>query len=190
MLHSTDLRYNNAGPKLFLPEGYRLATRRLGSVDSDRTLLKQVVGAAIVDSLEHPGRLLAARRNAPPALAGLWEFPGGKVEQGETSTQALHRELMEELGISVSLGDEVEGPLEQGWPLNERAAMRVWLAEVTSGTPRPLEDHDLLEWVAMEPDDTLAALPWIPADYPIVAGLLATIKRNIEEPMDTTPSNQ
>ncbi|MFW6203773.1 MAG: NUDIX domain-containing protein, partial [Actinomycetota bacterium] len=41
-----------------------------------------VVAAAIVDDLEHPQRLLAARRSAPPAMAGLWEFPGGKVEPG------------------------------------------------------------------------------------------------------------
>ncbi len=158
---------------------YRPAPRKLCNVDSDRTVLKQVVGAAIVDSLEYPGRLLVARRSAPPALAGLWEFPGGKVEPGETPGDALHRELAEELGISVSLGAEIEGPLEQGWPLNERAAMRVWLAEVASGQPRPLEDHDLLEWVVLEPDAALAALAWIPADYPIVASLLSMIRRDI-----------
>ncbi|WP_026535730.1 (deoxy)nucleoside triphosphate pyrophosphohydrolase [Arthrobacter sp. H14] len=146
------------------------------------TSLKQVVGAAIVDSLAYPSRLLVARRSAPPMLAGLWEFPGGKVEPGENCTQALHRELMEELGVSVRLGTEVEGPHEQGWLLNERAAMRVWMAELTSGVPRPLEDHDLLNWLDLGSAETLAALPWIPADYPIVAGLLAAIG----EPVDTT----
>ncbi|WP_433876588.1 (deoxy)nucleoside triphosphate pyrophosphohydrolase [Sinomonas atrocyanea] len=129
--------------------------------------LVQVVGGAIVDSLERPGRLLAARRTAPPALAGLWEFPGGKVEPGEAPEDGLRRELAEELGIDVVLGDEVPGPLAQGWPLNGRAAMRVWLAEVTAGVPKPLEDHDELLWVSLE-GRALQDLPWIPADLPIV----------------------
>jgi 8-oxo-dGTP diphosphatase len=46
--------------------------------------VREVVGAAVVDDLEHPTRLLAARRTEPPALAGGWEFPGGKVDEGET----------------------------------------------------------------------------------------------------------
>ena len=60
------------------------------------------------------GCLLAARRNAPAALAGLWEFPGGKVERGETVEGALRRELREELGIEVALGDEIPGPDDGG----------------------------------------------------------------------------
>lgn len=155
--------------------------RRLCSVESKITSLKQVVGAAVVDSLASPCRLLVARRSAPPALAGLWEFPGGKVEPGETCPEALHRELMEELGVSVRLGTEIKGPHVQGWPLNERAAMRVWLAELTSGVPRPLEDHDLLKWLELGSAETLEALPWIPADYPIVAGLLATMSQPVPD---------
>lgn len=141
--------------------------------------MKQVVGAAIVDSLESPKRLLVARRSAPPGLAGLWEFPGGKVEAGETATQALHRELTEELGVSVTLGTEIAGPLRQGWRLNDRAAMRVWLAELTSGVPRPLQDHDLLTWLDLDSVETIEDLAWIPADYPIVAALLATTTRAV-----------
>lgn len=57
-----------------------------------------VVGAAILDSLANPTRLLAARRSAPERLAGQWEFPGGKVETGESGPEALRRELREELG--------------------------------------------------------------------------------------------
>ena len=65
------------------------------------TELIQVVGGAVLDSLTGPGRLLAARRTAPPQFAGMWEFPGGKVEPGEAPEAALHRELQEELGIGV-----------------------------------------------------------------------------------------
>ncbi|WP_308219846.1 (deoxy)nucleoside triphosphate pyrophosphohydrolase [Arthrobacter jinronghuae] len=134
----------------------------------------QVVGAAILDSLARPSKLLAARRSAPEALAGLWEFPGGKVEPGEGCMEALHRELAEELGIRVELGAEVPRPLEQGWPLNRSAAMRVWLAEVTDGTPEPLEDHDELRWVELT-EKALMELPWIPADLPIVTALQQTV---------------
>ncbi|GAB4098767.1 (deoxy)nucleoside triphosphate pyrophosphohydrolase [Sinomonas halotolerans] len=130
----------------------------------------QVVGGALVDSLARPSRLLVARRTSPPAFAGMWEFPGGKVEPGEEPRAALVRELREELGIEARLGSEVPGPLEQGWPLNERAAMRVWLAEVEDGEPAPLEDHDELRWLALDAD-SLASVPWIPADFPIVEAL-------------------
>ena len=133
--------------------------------------LKQVVGAAIVDDLGQPQSLLAARRTAPEAYAGMWEFPGGKVEPGESCEAALHRELTEELGIEVVLGAEVSGPLDQGWPLNAKAAMRVWLVEVKAGEPRPLQDHDELRWVPLRSGD-LVELPWIPADFPIVAAVL------------------
>lgn len=132
----------------------------------------QVVGAAVLDSLVRPSKLLAARRSAPEALAGLWEFPGGKVEPLEDCVQALHRELAEELGIRVRMGAEIPGPLEQGWQLNSSAAMRVWMAEVAAGVPEPLEDHDELRWVDLT-EEALMGLPWIPADLPIVAALLA-----------------
>jgi 8-oxo-dGTP diphosphatase len=136
------------------------------------TGLINVVGAAVVDSLEAPTRLLAARRTAPPQFAGMWEFPGGKVEVGETAEAALHRELAEELGVEVRLGQELESGNSAGWTLNERAAMRVWFAELTAGEPRPLEDHDELRWVSLDGFDDVLGLPWIPADLPIVQALL------------------
>lgn len=134
--------------------------------------MKQIVGAALLDSLEHPEKLLAARRTAPPEFAGMWEFPGGKVEPGEGHEQALHRELSEELGVKVSLGAELHCPTSDGWPLNTGAAMRVWLAEVSGGTPEPLEDHDLLSWVELG-GPAILELNWIPADLPIVHALVA-----------------
>lgn len=115
--------------------------------------------------------MLAARRTAPEQYAGMWEFPGGKVEAGESCEEGLHRELREELGVEVQLGAEISGPGVQGWPLNDRAAMRVWLAEIIEGTPAPLEDHDELRWVALDPQE-LTALAWIPADLPIVTAML------------------
>lgn len=139
------------------------------------TSLISVSGAAVVDSLENPRFLLVARRSAPPKFAGMWEFPGGKVEAGESFEDALHRELREELGVDVRLGREIPAPGDAGWPLNERAVMRVWFAEVLDGEPRPLEDHDELRWVGLEDRGEALELPWIPADLPIVRALLERV---------------
>ena len=144
------------------------------------TALINVVGAAVVDSLEAPGRLLVARRTAPPQFAGMWEFPGGKVESGEAPEAALHRELTEELGIQVKLGRELESGKPDGWTLNERASMRVWFAEVTAGDPLPLEDHDELQWVSLVDPEEALGLAWIPADLPIVRALLQRVSMPAE----------
>ncbi|MEO8851001.1 MAG: NUDIX domain-containing protein [Allobranchiibius sp.] len=127
-----------------------------------------VVGAAIVDHLTQPQRLLAARRTAPPALAGGWELPGGKVEPGESFEAALHREIDEELGVRVELGDEVVGPVNlggaSGWPLRPGWAMQVRLATVTHGVLRPV-DHDELRWLRL---GQLGDVPWLTPDLPII----------------------
>lgn len=133
-----------------------------------------VVGGAIVDDLDHPRTLLAARRTEPPRLAGGWELPGGKVEPGEAAVDALHRELAEELGIKVELGAEVlppvSGPDGAGWPMGPDYLMRVWLARVTDGEPAPIEDHDAVR--VLGPGQWLE-VAWLPADVPIVRCLLA-----------------
>jgi 8-oxo-dGTP diphosphatase len=119
-----------------------------------------VVGAAIVRA----GRVLAACRTEPPELAGLWEFPGGKVESGESDAEALRRECREELGVEVVVGARV-GPdvaIAGG-----AAVIRVFhcTADVVDFT---LSDHSEVRWLRA---DELDSLPWIPADLPIVAAL-------------------
>ncbi len=123
-----------------------------------------IVGAAIVVD----GRVLACERSEPPEVAGRWEFPGGKVEPGETDEEALVRECAEELGVQVGIGDRVgrDVPLAHG-----RALLRVWFAELIEGEPRPLEHSDL-RWLA---PDELDSVPWLPADAPIVAELAAVL---------------
>ncbi|GAA5077470.1 8-oxo-dGTP diphosphatase [Thermocatellispora tengchongensis] len=115
-----------------------------------------VVGAAVV----RDGRLLAAQRAEPPELRGGWEFPGGKVDPGESDREALIRECREELGVLVTLGAQVGGD----WPLSGAYVLRVWIAEIASGEPEAKE-HLELRWLA---PDELFQVPWLPADLPIV----------------------
>lgn len=129
-----------------------------------------IVVAAIVDTLSAPTCVVSARRRAPDAVAGQWELPGGKVESGETPEQALHRELAEELSVTVTLGARLLGPLQDGtWPLTETLRMAVWWAELEvaqrHGIPAPGEAHDEVRWLRA---DELDSVPWLAPDLPIV----------------------
>ncbi|ANP49228.1 8-oxo-dGTP diphosphatase [Streptomyces griseochromogenes] len=125
-----------------------------------------VVGAALLDD----GRLLAARRSAPPELAGRWELPGGKVEAGERPEDALVRELREELGIDAEPVERVPGE----WPLGSPYVLHVWTARLCPGSaaPQPLEDHDELRWLT---PDRLWEVPWLDQDVPAVRELAARL---------------
>lgn len=121
-----------------------------------------VVGAALV----RDGRVLAARRSQPARLAGGWEFPGGKVEPGETEAAALARELREELGVEAvvgeRLGNAADGSIE----------LTVYAVTLTNGDPQPLQDHDELRWLTAP---ELPSVAWLPIDaalLPTVAALL------------------
>lgn len=116
-----------------------------------------VVGAALCAD----GRLLAARRSAPSALAGRWELPGGKLEPGESEPGALVRELREELGIEAAVDSRVPGE----WPLTDSLVLHVWRARILSGTPKPLQDHDELRWLT--PADAFT-VPWLDGDLAAV----------------------
>ncbi|MCY1140744.1 (deoxy)nucleoside triphosphate pyrophosphohydrolase [Actinoplanes sp. Pm04-4] len=126
---------------------------------------KVIVAAVIITD----GRVLACERSAPAEVAGRWEFPGGKVEPGETDEEALARECAEELGVRVEVGDRV-GPdvsLAHG-----RAVLRVFAVRLLEGdVPRALE-HSSMRWLAK---DELDSVHWLPADKPIVAELPALL---------------
>ena len=100
--------------------------------------------------------VLVAQRNRPPQLAGLWELPGGKAAAGESEAAALARELREELGIEVTVGDRLGGDVV----LDQTTTLRAYRVTHTRGTLAP-NDHRALRWVTA---GELDELDWVPAD--------------------------
>lgn len=123
-----------------------------------------VVAAALID---RDGRVLVQQRPEGKALAGLWEFPGGKVEPGETPEAALVRELAEELGIATESACLAPAAFASE-PLSGRhMILLLYACRKWRGTPEAREAAGL-RWV--RPVD-LHALPMPPADKPLI-GLL------------------
>lgn len=123
-----------------------------------------VVAVALVD---RDGRVLLARRPEGRPMAGLWEFPGGKVHPDETPEEALIRELREEIGVDTETS--CLAPLTFASHSYEafHLLMPLYVCRVWKGTPAPREGQRLA-WVRPE---GMAALPMPPADRPLVAAL-------------------
>jgi 8-oxo-dGTP diphosphatase len=132
----------------------------------------QVVGAAIVDG----DRVLVARRSGGP-FDGCWEFPGGKVERGESDLSALVREIGEELDVAITpqafLGEVLlDGVVGGGAP--GASTLRVWWARISDGRLPVAHEHSELRWVGADELDDLA---WIPADRPLLPDVRALLLR-------------
>lgn len=125
-----------------------------------------VVAAALMTP---NGRILVQQRPAAKHHGGLWEFPGGKVEVGETPEVALARELAEELGIAVDPADCLPVTFSRGIAGDRPMILLLYRADRWQGTPEALE-APAIRWVTV---DELAELPMPPADEPLVAALMA-----------------
>ena len=117
----------------------------------------EVVTAAIIQK----GRLLTVQRSYGP-YTGYWEFPGGKIETGETPQQALQREMQEEMGALVAVG-ELVGEVTHVYPEFE-VTLHCFLCTVMEG-PLQLLEHQSARWLDRE---SLHDVPWLPADIALL----------------------
>ena len=117
-----------------------------------------VVGAVIVNN----ERVLAAKRGPGGSLPYMWEFPGGKIEDGESPQEALVREIGEELLVDVRVGEEIVSTTHD-YEFGV-VTLTTYYCELRSGTPR-LTEHAALRWLT---PDELSSVEWAPADVPAV----------------------
>lgn len=122
----------------------------------------KVVGAILIKE----GRILCAQRGGEKSLPYLWEFPGGKIEQGETPHQALIRELSEELLIEVELETTIFDAVSYEYDFGV-VNLSTIIGNLKSGEP-VLTEHQEIRWLSPE---ELFEVEWSPADIPIVKQL-------------------
>ncbi|GAA3541172.1 (deoxy)nucleoside triphosphate pyrophosphohydrolase [Aeromicrobium flavum] len=124
-----------------------------------------VVGAVIVSD----GLVMCAQRGPAGALAGMWEFPGGKVEPGEAPRAALEREIVEELRCQVAVGNLVT-TTTHAYDFAV-VTLTTFYCALVSGTPE-LTEHAEVRWLKPE---GLGSLSWAPADIPAVEKIVADL---------------
>ncbi|OYQ65621.1 (deoxy)nucleoside triphosphate pyrophosphohydrolase [Aerococcus sp. 1KP-2016] len=122
-----------------------------------------VVGAILI----RDGKILCAQRGGEKSLAYKWEFPGGKIEAGETPQEALHRELTEELFIDIPVTNDIFDTTSYSYDFG-RVHLTTIICPLAQEMTPVLTEHAAIEW--LEPSQ-LTKLDWAPADQPAVAKL-------------------
>ncbi|WP_203333716.1 NUDIX domain-containing protein [Planococcus beigongshangi] len=126
-----------------------------------------VVGAVITNN----GKILCAQRGHEKSLPGLWEFPGGKIEQGESPQAALQREIQEEMHCEIEIGEQVEHTVyEYDFGI---VHLTTFYCRLVQGTPI-LTEHVAIQW--LEPAE-LEQLQWAPADIPAIEKLAQNLEQ-------------
>ena len=117
--------------------------------------------------LERGGLVLAAQRSAAMSLPLKWEFPGGKIEPGESMTECLQRELFEELGVCVDVGKSLP-PVTHHYP-TFTVTLYPFVCAIRCGEIITLHEHAAMTWL---PPQELLTLDWAEADLPVIQSYL------------------
>lgn len=129
----------------------------------------KVVAAIICDDIQEKNQIFATARGYGD-LKGGWEFPGGKVEPGETPQEALVREIKEELNTEIRVGDLID-TIEYDYPTFHLSMDCFW-AKVISGQLE-LKEAEAAKWLTKEQLDSVA---WLPADITLIEKIRAFMK--------------
>ena len=122
----------------------------------------RVVAAVIKSTNENKEPIIFATQRGYGDFKGGWEFPGGKIEEGETSEQALKREIMEELDTEISVGELID-TIEYDYP-QFHLSMDCFWCEIVSGN-LVLKEHEAARWLTKE---QLNDVGWLPADITLI----------------------
>ncbi|QGN60017.1 (deoxy)nucleoside triphosphate pyrophosphohydrolase [Leuconostoc citreum] len=122
-----------------------------------------VVGAAIIEN----NKLLAAKRSEGRSLGGYWEFPGGKINEGETPEEALQREVFEEFGANATIFEKLDEPFEKEYDFGT-VVLEILYARLDSEITETIE-HEELRWVT---EEEALKLGWAPTDVPAIKELV------------------